>query len=83
MVRKAAGPPTYDEAETVRTYRRLGRLAVEELVHAPGVIVDATARTERLRRILLDELAPRHVALVWCEADVAVLRRRAPRVRRE
>ena len=77
VLRKSAGPPSYDAAETERTYRTLGHAAVEALLHAPGVIIDATARTPRLRELLVAELRPRRVAVVWCEADVDLLRRRA------
>ncbi|MBX5442521.1 MAG: AAA family ATPase, partial [Solirubrobacteraceae bacterium] len=77
------GAEAYGEDVTERVYAEVGRRAAEAAREHGGVVVDATARSPRLRRLLLDALdgiGPR-VALV-CRAAPETLaeraRRRAP-----
>lgn len=68
----------YSAASTAATYRELSARAAAALGSAPGVIVDATARTRELRRELLGSIAATVPALlILCEAPPEELRRRA------
>lgn len=68
----------YSAASTAATYRELSARAAAALESAPGVIIDATARTRELRGELLGglgDVVPK--LLILCEAPPQELRRRA------
>jgi len=77
------GADAYGEEVTERVYREVGRRAAEAARGAGGVIIDATARSARLRRLLLDELggAGPRVALVCRAAPETLLERARRRAR--